>query len=256
MDSGQVEWAVPYTPGYSDNATAFMARRSLDVHGAFVIPLLREDMAVLDLGCGPGTVTVDLARRLPRGRILGLDREESQIGRAREAAAIACLANVEFTVGDASCLALQPASFDLVFAHALFEHLPDPMQALRQIKASLRPGGHIALRSPDWGGFLLYPETTACREAMAAYESLQSRNGGDTHAGRKLAAWLSEAGFSRPRLSASFEIYSSASMIADYLARQLEAAGEGRDAKNLREWAQAPHAVFAQSWFEAIAQKT
>lgn len=158
-----------------------MARRSLDVHGAFVLPLLRESLVVLDLGCGPGTITIDLARRLSRGRALGLDREGSQMEQAREAAAAAGLTNVEFEVGDADHLNLAPESFDLVFSHALFEHLQDPILALQRIKPTLRPGGHIALRSPDWGGFLLYPETEACAKAMAAYEALQRQNGGDSH---------------------------------------------------------------------------
>ena len=232
-----------------------MARRSLDVHGAFVLPLLRESVVVLDLGCGPGAITIDLARRVPQGRALGWDREKAQIDTAREAAAAAGVTNIEFVVGDVGDLKLPAASVDLVFSHALFEHLPDPIQVLRQIQRLLRSGGHVALRSPDWGGFLLYPETEACSQAIAAYEALQRRNGGDTHAGRKLAAWLSEAGFSEPRLSASFEIYPSAGMIADYLARQLEAAGAEPHAKSLREWAQAPHAVFAQAWCEAIAPK-
>lgn len=246
---------MPYTPGYSPNATAFMARRSLGVHGAFVVPLLRENLVVLDLGCGPGTITIDLARRLPRGRVLGVDREQAQIEQARETAATAGLANVEFMVGDVSDLKLPPASFDLVFSHALFEHLPDPTQVLREIHGPLRSGGHVALRSPDWGGFLFYPESEACSKAMAAYEALQRRNGGDSHAGRKLAAWLGEAGLSQSRFSASFEIYPSAGLIADYLARQLEATGADSHARSLREWAQAPHAVFAQAWCEAIAQK-
>jgi len=246
---------MAYTPGYSANATTFMARRSLEVHGAFVLPFLRDDLAVLDLGCGPGSITLDLSRRLPRGRILGLDREKPQIELGEAAARAAGAANIEFRAGDVSDLELPPASFDLVFSHALFEHLEDPLEVLRQIKPILRPGGHVALRSPDWGGFLLYPDIPASQKAMAAYEALQRRNGGDTHAGRKLAAWLSDAGFIQPRLSASFEIYPSADMIADYLARQLEAAGEEAHAKSLRAWAQAPHAVFAQSWFEATAQK-
>jgi SAM-dependent methyltransferase len=246
---------MPYTPGYSANATAFMARRSLDLHGAFVLPLLRENFAVLDLGCGPGTITLDLARRVARGRVLGLDRDGSQVETAREAARAARLTNVEFAVGDAASLTLPPDSFDLVFAHALFEHLPNPLHALRLIMTAMRAGGHIALRSPDWGGFLLYPETKASSEAMMAYEDLQRRNGGDTHAGRKLAAWLSEAGFSEPRLSASFEIYPSAGLIAEYLALQLEAAEVESHGKSLREWSQAPHAIFAQAWFEAIALK-
>jgi SAM-dependent methyltransferase len=246
---------MAYTPGYSANATTFMDRRSLEVHGAFVLPFLRDDLAVLDLGCGPGSITLDLARRLPRGRIVGLDREKSQIELARAAAETAGAANAEFRVGDVNDLELSPASFDLVFSHALFEHLENPLQALRQIKRVLRSGGRVALRSPDWGGFLLHPETPASHEAVAAYEALQRRNGGDTHAGRKLAAWLSDAGFNQPRLSASFEIYPSVDLIADYLARQLETAGEEAHAKSLRAWAQAPHAVFAQSWCEAIAQK-
>jgi 2-polyprenyl-3-methyl-5-hydroxy-6-metoxy-1,4-benzoquinol methylase len=246
---------MPYTPGHSPNATAFMARRSLRTHGAFIHPLLRPDLSVLDLGCGPGTLTIDLAREVLQGHVHGVDQAESQIAAARRAAEESQLTNLTFEAGDAGRVLLQPAHFDLIFSHALFEHLPDPVGTLRAVRPSLKSGGSIALRSPDWGGFVLFPETEACAGAIAAYERMQRRNGGDTHAGRKLACWLKEAGFIEVRATATYEIYPTAGLIADYLAEQLDAAGELAHAEALRVWARDPDALFAQAWFEAVGRQ-
>jgi hypothetical protein len=80
-------------------------------------------------------------------------------------------------------------------------------------------------------------------------------NGGDVFAGRKLAAWLREASFSKIQSSATYEIYPSTALIADYLAVQLKAKGQGESAKAFRDWAGEPGALFAQAWFEVIGSK-
>ena len=124
-----------------------------------------------------------------------------------------------------------------------------------ELRALLRPGGMIALRSPDWGGFVLHPQAPDLPRAMAAYEAVQRGNGGDLRAGRQLGGWLSDAGFEGIERSACYEIYGDAGFIAGYLADQLEAAGQREQGTVLRRWASLPGATFAQAWFEAIGRK-
>ena len=245
---------VRYTPGHGARATAFMARRRASSHAAFVLPWLRPRWRVLDVGCGPGTITADLAARVPQGTVVGIDMNAGQVARARRLAAGRGLENVRFTQAALGSLAFAPASFDLVFAHAVVEHLAAPARALAELRALLVPGGLIALRSPDWGGFVVEPETPAMARALAAYEALQASNGGDLRAGRRLAGLLAEAGFGAVERSASYEIYEPASLIAGYLADQLEGAGQGDGAVTLRAWAALPGAMFAQAWFEAVGR--
>lgn len=120
---------------------------------------------------------------------------------------------------------------------------------------SSKLGGFVALRSPDWGGFVLHPWSEAIAGALAEYQDLQRSNNGDAHAGRKLGAWLREAGFERVEASGSYEIYPSAGFIAEYLARQLEARSLSIPAATLRQWGRDPEALFAQAWLEAVGWK-
>lgn len=241
-----------YTPGHSESVSAFMARRTVETHGAFVLPHLRPDWRILDLGCGPGTITLGLAARVPHGSVLGLDMNAGQIERARSLARERGVPNVSFEVGTVETVTLPAGGFDLVFAHAVLEHLGAPVDLLRRLRGCLRPGGLVALRSPEWGGFVLEPSSREVESAMTAYERLQQGNGGNLRAGRKLAAWLGQAGFGRVLRSASYEIYADPALIATYLAAQLEAAGHADAGAALRAWGAQPGAMFAQAWFEAI----
>src|SRR4051812_14282356 len=87
-----------YTPGHSAAVTAFMARRSAESHAAFLLPHLRPHWRILDVGCGPGTITVGLAERVPGGSVLGLDLHSGQVAQARALADQRGLANAEFAV--------------------------------------------------------------------------------------------------------------------------------------------------------------
>ncbi|HMF75320.1 MAG TPA: methyltransferase domain-containing protein [Bryobacteraceae bacterium] len=241
-----------YTPGHTQDAVAFMARRSAATHAGFFVPLLRPGMRILDCGCGPGAITLDLARLVKPGAVTGIDRSDDQFAPARRAAAQEELP-VQFHAADIYDLDFPSDSFDGVFAHALFEHLREPEKAAQEIGRVLKPGGFAGLRSPDWGGFLLHPYPPPVADAIACYQELMRKNGGDPYAGRKLAAVLRAAGFTQVTPSASYEIYQDAAVIAEYLARQLEEDGVGGG--HLRVWGKSPEALFAQAWVEAIGWK-
>jgi SAM-dependent methyltransferase len=242
-----------YTPGHTQSAVSFMARRSAATHAAFFTPLLRPGMRILDCGCGPGAITLDLARLVKPGAVTGIDRSDEQFANARAAAAEEQLA-VEFRAANIYSLDFAGESFDAVFAHALFEHLQEPEKAAAEIWRVLKPGGFVGLRSPDWGGFLLQPYPAAVAEAIASYRELMVKNGGDPYAGRKLPGLLRGAGFGRVRPSASYEIYEDSAVIAGYLAAQL-AVPDSVGADELRAWGQDTEAMFAQAWVEAVGWK-
>jgi ubiquinone/menaquinone biosynthesis C-methylase UbiE len=239
-----------YTPGHTNNAVTFMAQRRAATHAAFFLPQLKAGMQLLDCGCGPGTITLDLARQVTPGAVIGIDRSDAQFAAARAQAARDGLA-VTFEAADIDRLRFADASFDAAFAHALFEHLPDPAHAAAEIRRVLKPGGCFGLRSPDWGGFLLHPFPPDVERAVAAYRGLMSENKGDVFAGRKLPSVLRRAGFARVVASASYEIYQDPALIAEYLAAQLEHR-DAPAAASLRAWHRDPEALFAQAWVEAI----
>jgi len=242
-----------YTLGYDAVALAFVSRRRLDPDGAALIPLLRPGMAVLDCGCGPGTVTVDIAQRLGEGTAVGLDLDGSQVGLGRELAQRRGCSNVNFRQGDVYHLPFEDATFDTVFSHALFEHLSEPLRAMRELRRVLKPGAAAVVCTPDWGSFLYSPATPPLLAAVRAYCELQNRNGGDVCIGHKLLDYARQAGFERVRASARYENYQPLSVIGDLIAGKLDQAGFAPHAAAMRDWAAHSDGMFAQAWVSCIA---
>jgi SAM-dependent methyltransferase len=241
-----------YTPGHSANATAFMAARSFGSYGEFIRPYIKPGMKVLDCGCGPGAISVGLAEAVgPAGHVIGVDSGQSQI----EVAKARATPNLKFEVASVYELPFDDSTFDLVFSHALFEHLADPVHGIAEIQRVLRPGGIAGLCSPDWGGFILSPTDDRVETAITGYRMLQEKNGGQTLAGRQLGPWLTAGGLATQKIHARYECYPDSRLIAEYLALQLEQAGDTESASVLRNWAASGCTMFAQAWVSAIAVK-
>ena len=230
-----------------------MMRRRLEPNGAFFIPYLTPGLCVLDCGCGPGTITRDIARRIAPGRVIGLDYNVDQVkAAAREATDIA---NVEFRQGSAYALPFEDGAFDAVFSHALLEHLKEPVKALSEFRRVLKRGGMLGACTPDWGGFLLAPPSEQLLAAFEGYKQLQNRNGGDVYCGHKLGIHAEAAGFTDIVLRSRYENYDPLRVIGDFLAVNHEEAGELVHAATWREWARQPGGMFAQAWVSCVARK-
>jgi SAM-dependent methyltransferase len=240
-----------YTPGYTKTASNFMAQRSAVSHAKFLLPHLEAGSRLLDCGCGPGSMSCDFAKIVVSGHVTGIDLEQSQIDLARARASEQGLTNATFLIGSIYNLPFPDSSFDVVFAHAIFEHISDPEKALAEMLRVLEPGGLVAIRSPDWGGFIVGPEIPGIQAAIDSYADLQIANGGDTHIGRKLPRLLRRSGFDNIQFSAAYDCSQSPSLIAPVLALKL---GEA-DATAVRSWSVDPDAFFAQAWCEVLGTK-
>src|SRR3954452_6892978 len=108
-------------------------------------------MRALDVGCGPGTITVGLGQAVAPGRVVGLDLAPSVLAEARAHATAHSTAHIAFEAGSATTLPFPDRTFDAVFAHTLLEHLRDPLAALREARRVRRPGGVLGVRDCDWG---------------------------------------------------------------------------------------------------------
>jgi SAM-dependent methyltransferase len=237
-----------YTPGHTANAVSFMAARTLESHASFVLPLLDRGLEVLDVGCGPGTITQGIAEHVLPGRVVAIDRDPVKIAHAARLAEGREQTNLRFLAGDVYALPFPVASFDLVFAHGLFEHLAE-------IRRVLRPGGFVALCSPDWDAFEMRMPTPEALAALRDYRALQERNGGNTRAGAQLTRWLQEGEFGFIRRGERTENYESAMRIATYLALQLDANGHTDAARALLDWSAEPGAELIGCWKHAIGIK-
>ncbi|MBI4817263.1 MAG: methyltransferase domain-containing protein [Deltaproteobacteria bacterium] len=112
----------------------------------------------LDLGCGPGESSFELARALgPDVEIVGVDIAEAMIHRARahHADRHPGLRSVRFEQKDGTDLGFEPNSFDLVVCHSFLYLVPDREAVLREVARVLKPGGQIALMEPQAGAPVL-----------------------------------------------------------------------------------------------------
>lgn len=265
MNQPVSEQPETYTPGYSANASNFMARRRASTHAAFFLPHLRSGNRVLDCGCGPGTITAGLADFVKPGQVTGIDLAVTQIALAKTYCVEHSINNVDFVTGDIYNLQFEDHTFDAGFAHAVFEHLAHPVKALCEIHRVLKSGGVIGMCSPDWGGFLIAPTNPALEAAITFYTKLQEQNGGNPYVGRRLAVYAQEAGFIHGHLSAYYECYENPTLIAEYLALRLEQTRDKAALSNLpdnftlsdladalRTWSTQSDCLFAQSWVTFI----
>lgn len=151
--------------------------------------------ACLDVGCGGGDVALELARRVgPRGRVVGVDIDETKLRIARDEAAQQGMRHVEFREVDIRESSVSPP-FDLVYARFLLTHLRDPGAAVAALYDHVRPGGAIAVEDIDCSGHFTYPESRAFDRYLELYCATVGRRGGDPNIGPRLPALLMEAGF-------------------------------------------------------------
>jgi ubiquinone/menaquinone biosynthesis C-methylase UbiE len=182
-----------------------MEQRTADTHARFFLPQLKAGWSVLDAGCGPGTITLGLARKVAPGAVIGIDVEDSQFAKASEEAGREGL-HVEFRKASVYQLPFQDRCFDAVFSHGLLEHLADPVVALAELRRVLKPGGLIGVRAGDMGGILIDSEFQGPAQGLATYLANRESNSGDIQVGRKLGRLLRKTGFAVRSMSASYEV--------------------------------------------------
>jgi ubiquinone/menaquinone biosynthesis C-methylase UbiE len=193
----QIYGPETYTHGYGEQFRRFhSARRAID-EAAFFLPHLRAGMTLLDCGCGPGSITVDLAEIIAPGEAVGVDLAQAQINHAQDLAAQRGVSNVRFELANVHDLPFSSASFDAVFAHNLLEHVREPAQALREMRRVLKPSGVIGVQDDDWGTQLLEPMTPLLDKALEVFLRVATHNGGDFFYARHQKRLLREAGFLR-----------------------------------------------------------
>ncbi|KAL4890160.1 S-adenosyl-L-methionine-dependent methyltransferase [Aspergillus ambiguus] len=191
-----------YSTDHSSSVIQTHSWRTLTNSAAYILPYIRPDMKILDIGCGPGSITVDFAGRVPQGHVTGVEYTPEPLDQARTLAASQGLSNIDFQVADIHSLPFEDNAFDIVHVHQVLQHIADPVQALREMKRVAKPnGGIVAAResaSSTW-----YPENEGITAWLEVTSRVAKAKGGNPHPGRYIHVWAEEAGFDRERVKRS-----------------------------------------------------
>jgi SAM-dependent methyltransferase len=155
---------------------------------------ISEGMACLDVGCGGGDVTVELARLVgPDGSVVGIDMDGVKLSLAQQDAGQERLTNVAFHERDVTTLDAE-GMYDLVYARFLLTHMPDPLAVVRNMLRAAKPGGAIVVEDLDHTASFCYPACAALDRHVVLYNEAARLRGADPEIGPKLPGLLRQAG--------------------------------------------------------------
>ncbi len=198
-----------YTHGHDDSVLRSHRWRTVENSAAYLLDRLVPGASVLDVGCGPATITVDIAQRVAPGPVIGVDSAPDAVDAAAADGAAEGVANLSLRVGDVYSLDFEDDSFDVVHAHQVLQHLTDPVAALREMRRVCRPDGVVGARDSIYRAMSWFPLDPRLDRWLELYCVVAEGNGGQPDAGSRLLAWAQEAGFSAVRPSASAWCYSA-----------------------------------------------
>ena len=261
-----------YTHGHHESVLRSHRWRTAENSAAYLLPHLAAGDQLLDVGCGPGTITLDLASRVSPGSVVGIDTADDIVAEAARSADAAGCANVSFARGDAYGIDAGDGAFDVVHAHQVLQHLGDPIAALTEMRRVLRPGGLLAVRDSDYGAFVWSPDDHRLDRWRQLYHRVTERNGAQADAGRWLPTWVAAGGFSEAQVSSSTWTFADPAdrdwwgrLWADRVRQSLFATqakeygfsdeAELDDiAEAFEAWVDAPNAVFVVVHVEVLAR--
>lgn len=179
-----------YTHGHHNSVVEAHATRTIANSAAYLEPELRDGLRLLDIGCGPGSITAEFASRV--GQVLGIDNSAEVIDQASVSYDEPDLA---FQVQDLYALSEPDDSWDIVHAHQVLQHVSDPVAALVEMRRVVRPDGVVAVRDADYAAMHWSPELPELDRWRDIYRRVARGNDAEPDAGRWLLEWATAAGF-------------------------------------------------------------
>ena len=257
-----------YAMGYSNIFMELLERRSAPRNAAHLVPHLLPGMTLLDLGCGPGSITTGLAKAVHPGRTHGVDLNEEQLGLARRRAQELGLENLEFHQGNALRLPFPDHHFDAVHCHGFLMHSPCIKEQLTEILRVLKPRGILASRDMDVPTSFITPALLSHKIFGILAETIR-REGGDPWMGRRLKVFFLNAGLEEVETGFGADYFTQPEDV-EFLGKfllewglskefQLKTGGSDLDFNQSREqverWSRHPGAVGCFHFGHAVGRK-
>ena len=208
-----------YSHGHHKSVVEDHARRTAKDSAAYLISHIKHTDVILDVGCGPGTITADFAILASHGKVVGCDAVDMVLQQASEYAASRGLTNVTFQKVDANTLPFDDNSFDIVHCHQVLQHVKNPVAILKEMRRVAKPGGIVAGREADYKTFAWYPELPEIASWMDLYQKVARANGGEPNAGRYCHVWAREAGFELNAIEATWDVWRYSGVRAQQFSR-------------------------------------
>ena len=184
-----------YVHGHSQAAVSAHARRSAKRFTPYVLPYIEPHHAVLDVGCGPGTISADFAELASSGSVTCLDASDAVLASARATFTARGLSNADFVAGDVSKLPFEDGTFDVVHSHQVVIHLPDPETAMSEMRRVLKDGGVLACKDMILSSMAYYPQLPGMEAWHRALVATMRVAGADPDMGARLKGLAIAAGF-------------------------------------------------------------
>ena len=262
-----------YSMGFDAELMESLRRHTVEHSAAYLLPHLKPGQLVLDFGCGPGVLSVGLARAVAPGELHGVDRRKAQVDLARAVATALGQENAQFHVADVTDLPFEDNFFDVAHGHDVLMHIPDTRAALAELKRVLKPGGVIGCRELISGSCFTYPDSGIMARAWETFEDVVATDDGHPQLGKDLKTPLLKAGFTDVRITGSLDMYTTPEDIEFVylvtsrllLSRDFTetAIGYGASSEELSarirtaydEWKSHPGAACGVAYGEAVAGK-
>jgi ubiquinone/menaquinone biosynthesis C-methylase UbiE len=257
------------TPGLSRD----YSRRTAGAQAAFLLPHLRPGMKLLDVGCGPGTISVGLASTVSPGQVIGIDHDGAHIEEAKALAGRQGTPNVFFRTGDALSLPFPDGVFEAAFENDLLTHIPEQaVRAAEEVWRVLKPGGLFAARDLETNAVLWGHPSEPIALLNKLMIAWQRSRGSDVTLGKRLPSILRKAGFTGTIKSVSADTKGDPEAVRSHARASVYLLDGpfGRDIldkgwaeqptierlkDSVRQWGEHPDAFFANVHVEVIGWK-
>ncbi len=163
---------------------------------------LGEKDSVLEVGSGLGLLAAEVAKNIPEGKVIGLEKSEEQLKKCP-----ITVSNLTFINGDAQDMPFEDDSFDVVYCRYILEHVNNPLKVLNEVRRVLAAGGRLFIQENNILAIEMYPDCPYFKKAWQKFALLQYELGGDALIGKKLYSLVRKSNFRKIELSPAPEFH-------------------------------------------------